>query len=134
MTLLNIFADLFKTIIGIEKNYGLDFTEAFKGTGFVICIISLLMAVLFYLVLGRWKPIWNLPKHWYITLFINSLLCILVTFLQSNSTNVPDIVLGQIIGYMIKFSCVSFVLGDILFFIFSIAFKKLSRYCKATPF
>lgn len=132
MILLSIFSDIFKNIIGIEKVYGLDFTEAFEGIGFSVITISFVMAILFYLVLGKWKPIWNLPSHWKITFAINALLCLLVTILQVN-IKVQGIEIFQVIGYLIKISCVSLVSGSLIFLILSLILKRFSTFCKATP-
>ena len=128
MILLDIFTNLYESIIGID-NSGLDYQNTFKGVGLITIIIAVGVCLLFYLLLGRWKPVWFKLSHWLITLAINSILCFAIAILQASS-GVEGFSLG---GYVLKFAFLNAILGDILFFITSLLIKRYSKFSKLIP-
>jgi len=129
MTTLNIFTSIYESIIGTE-NTGLDYQDAFQGVGILTFFISSGMSLLFYLLLGRWKPVWCKMSHWLLTMLFNSILCSGIALLQARS-GVEGFLFG---GYVIKFALLNALFGDLIFFITSVAVKRWSIFSNPIPF
>lgn len=126
--MLSIFETLYE-IFGDGGDQSQDYRiQIYNPVGFGTTGFALLVALFFYLLLGRWKEVWYSSTHWLITLFLFAGLCFGFAMLMAHN------VLQIIDPYLIQFSIVNAVWGSLLFFIFSIFLKRFSIYSKHSPF
>lgn len=126
--LLSIFSSLYEVIIGENSNYPEYREGIFSTVGLITFIISVVICLIFYLGLGRWKPGFHKISHWIITLVINSSICFGLSFSMAKGE------LGESDGYMIRFALVNALYALIYFIIFSLLLKRFSIFPKRTPF
>lgn len=101
-------------------------SEIFPMVGVTSTITVLLLALVFYLVLGRWIAGWNHDKHWTITLVIliafNGII-LLVSALSSVDFS----------PFVLYFLLINSIYILIFWMIFSAIFKQFSILAKKTP-
>ncbi|MBW8687112.1 hypothetical protein [Chitinophaga rhizophila] len=116
-------------LLGGEHNNPAYQTSIFPAVGLFTLILSVVFAVIFYVLLGRWKPVWDKQKHWVIT-------AVILAFIASG------LAYGQAINgtqeegdpYMLTFSMINALYAVIYFIILSVFFKRASIFAKRTPF
>lgn len=129
MILLDLFISLYEWFIGPAPS-GRDFQNAFEGVGMLTVVSSIGFALIFYIWLGRWKPVWFKMSHWLITLGIIGALCFGLAIIQSKF----DVIGFVLDGYVIKFALINAIFSAIVFFLSSIALKRYSKFSKFVPF
>ncbi|MES3016770.1 MAG: hypothetical protein V4721_03280 [Bacteroidota bacterium] len=127
--LLSIFSTLYELAIGQNQDYPEYDEVVFSSVGWLTLFAAVLIAFLFYIVLGRWKPIWHHTSHWFITAFLTGMLGFAIAFILSKGELqiTPD-------GYLIRFACFNLLYAIIYFFIASLLLKNFSIFSKRTPF
>ena len=131
--LLSIFSTLYELIIGANS----DFPEyrdngIFNITGLITFVIAVLICLLFYVALGRWKNIWYTGVHWVITILIVA--AIGFGFAYSQASGGLGIGYGDDgFTYLIGFAAINALYAAIYFIAFSFFFKNFSIFSKRTP-
>jgi len=126
--LLSIFSTLYELISGINQNIPEYAGEIYDNVGIPTLIIVGIITAIFYLLLGRWKPVFFKTGHWIFTLLLTA--TIAGTFAFTSAMEV----IGTADSYMLRFSLMNGIFSAILFFILSIILKRLSIFAKRTPF
>jgi len=126
---LSIFSTLYEFAIGQNQDYPEYDEVVFSSVGWLTLAAALLIAFLFYIVLGRMKPIWHHTSHWFITAFLTGILGFAIAFaLSKDELQIsPD-------GYLIRFACFNLLYAMIYYFICSLLLKHFSIFSKRTPF
>lgn len=125
MYLEPIFSALFYLFMDQNSQYETD--EVFTTVGVLTIIITLLTCVLFFVIIGRWKPVFHKTVHWVITLVLLAIgMGILADTLGYNSD-------GDGV-YSLKFGVFNAIYTALYFFLFSLLFKRFSVHAKYTPF
>lgn len=124
-----MFTQLYELLIGTHDDP--TFAESiFPSVGFITLALSLIVALAFYLALGRWKPIWHKLFHWVMTL-----IGLMVTSFVLGLTQAKGAIgAPEADFYMIKFAIVNAIFSFLYFILFSFLMKKASIFAKRTPF
>ncbi|RZM21501.1 MAG: hypothetical protein EOO88_32960 [Pedobacter sp.] len=126
--LLTVFSGLYELISGSNPNVPDYIDEVYDTVGQITIVVVLTLLLIFYLLLGRWKPIFHGSGHWIITLALTSCAAFAIAFITAKD------VIGNIDSYMYRFSLMNAVFAGVIFILLSIVFKKMSIYAKRTPF
>ena len=123
-----MFKTLYELLTGPypDPAYG---TEVYPFVGFFTLLAALGFAIIFYLVLGRWKPIWDKLAHWVLTLVLLLGLAFYLAVSQSIHATGEDAD-----AFVYKFAMVNALYAFIYFIIFSLLLRKTSIFAKRTPF
>lgn len=103
--------------------------DVYPSVGLFTLLLALIFTLIFYLALGRWKPIWDKLIHWIITLIFLVIIAIFFALTQSKGATGEDYN-----AFMYKFSLVNALIASLYFVIFSLLLKKASIFAKRTPF
>lgn len=103
--------------------------DVYPSVGLFTLLFAFIIALIFYLALGRWKPIWDKLIHWIITLILLVSIAIFFALTQSKGATGEDYN-----AFMYKFSLVNALVASFYFIIFSFLLKKASIFAKRTPF
>ncbi|SEI49902.1 hypothetical protein SAMN05216327_10249 [Dyadobacter sp. SG02] len=122
-----MFQMLYEVLCGAHPNPAYA-EEIYPFVGVFTLIAAGLFAFLFYVVLGRMRPIWDKTSHWSATL----VLLLLIAFLFSRYH--AEAVTEDMEPFVYRFALVNLLYAAIYYLLFSLAFKKLSIYAKRTPF
>lgn len=124
-----MFTTLYEFFIGQNRVYPEYDEIVFSSVGWLTLAAALLIAFLFYIVLGRYKRIWYHLTHWFITAFLTAIIGFAIAFvLSKNELQItPD-------GYLIRFACFNLIYSMAYFFMFSLLLKHFSIFSKRTPF
>jgi Na+/melibiose symporter-like transporter len=101
----------------------------FPAVGLFTIILSVLFAVIFYVLLGRWRPVWDKQKHWLITMILLALIASGLAYSQARNGTEDDAD-----AYMFTFSMINALYAVVYFVILSLLFKRASIFAKRTPF
>ncbi|RYY37426.1 MAG: hypothetical protein EOP46_02700 [Sphingobacteriaceae bacterium] len=125
--LMTIFTPIYEALCGST-----DYTEyrddIFGSVGVITIVSAVVLALVFYVVLGRWRMVWFNRAHWAYTIVITAALGFTIAYLTGKS------VLELVDGYLIRFAIINAIYAAIYFIIFSLIFKNLSVFAKRTPF
>jgi glucan phosphoethanolaminetransferase (alkaline phosphatase superfamily) len=113
--------------VNIDPTY---VTDVYPFVGLFTLILAVVFCAVFYLALGRWKPIWDKLLHWIITILILIGIAVLFALSQSKGAIGAD----SYDSYMIKFSLVNALYAVVYFIVLSFLLKKASIFAKRTPF
>lgn len=127
--LLSIFSLLYEFVIGQNQEYPEYDDTVFTSVGWLTLAAAMLIAFLYYIVLGRMKPIWHHTSHWFITAFITGLLGFAIAFALSK-----DELQITADAYLIRFASFNLLYAMIYYFIASLLLKNFSIFSKRTPF
>lgn len=124
-----MFKFLYELICGqnVDPTYG---NNVYPSVGLFTLVFSLAFAIIFYLVLGRWKPIWDKLKHWVITIILLIGLSVFFALTQAKGATAEE----SYDSFMYKFALVNALYAVVYFIIFSLFLRKLSIFAKRTPF
>lgn len=124
-----MFTALYELLIG--KNPDPTYRNAvFTPVGLLTLVLMLGLAAAFYLLLGRWKAVFHRTSHWVITLLVALLMAfVLAVNYAKDATGEPDMD-----SYMLGFGGVNLILAGLLFFGFSLLFRRGSKFARYTPF
>lgn len=127
--LLSVFTGLYELIIGINGDFPEYRENIFPLTGLITFILSLVICLFFYVVLGRWKNIWHKLIHWVITIVLVAIIGF--GFAYSQATGIlqisPD-------SYLFGFAAINALYSALYFIAASFIFKNFSIFSKRTPF
>jgi len=125
---LTIFSNLYQLISGSHQSVPDYVDEVYDNVGVPTLIIVAITVAIFYLLLGRWKPIFFKTGHWIFTLLLTAIIAFAFAFTTAFKT------IGEADSYMFRFSLVNGIFSSILFFILSVILKRLSIFAKRTPY
>src|SRR5215212_3835240 len=89
-------------------------TDVFPTVGLFTLLLSLITALIFYLLLGRWKPVWEKLGHWLITIAIISVASGFFALSQAKSATGEEAN-----SYMYSFSMINALYSLVYFVVFS---------------
>jgi high-affinity Fe2+/Pb2+ permease len=104
-------------------------TDVYPFIGLFTLVVAFVLAIVFYLGLGRWKPLWDKLPHWIITLLVLIAIAVYWALTQAKSATGEDYD-----AFMYKFALVNAFLATLYFVVFSLLLKKASIFAKHTPF
>jgi len=123
-----MFSLLYELLVG--KNPNPQYARnIYPAVGLITLILSALFALIFYLFLGRWKPIWDKQKHWLVTIVLLAVTASGFAYSQALSTTGDDSD-----SYMVTFSFINALYAVVYFIILSLLLKRASIFAKRTPF
>lgn len=127
--ILSVFSSIYQSLVGKNDDPIYD-DKVFPFVGLFTIIIALGFCIIFYLGLGRWKPLFHQLKHWIITLLIVLAVTGLLALQQSKAATQAE----AIDAYMVRFSMFNALFAIVFFCIFSLLLKRFSIFAKRTPF
>ena len=104
-------------------------SDVYPNVGLFTLVLAIVFAIIFYLLLGRWKPVWDKTVHWIISLVILVAIAFYLALSQSKSATGEDAD-----SFMYKCSLINALIATFYFFIFSAPAKKNVHFCKAHSF
>ena len=126
--LLTIFSGLYELISGANPDVP-DYVDGVYDTvGQITLVLLVALAIIFYLLLGRWKPIFYKLGHWIFTLLVIMAASFAIAFVVAHE------VIGEIDSYTYRFSLMNAIFSAVAFLLLSTAFKRMSIFSKRTPF
>jgi hypothetical protein len=123
-----MFTSLYELLCG-RNDDPIYASDVYPNVGLFTLVIAIIAAILFYLLLGRWKPVWDKVSHWIITLVIVIAIAFFLALSQSKSATGEEAD-----SFMYKFSLINALIAAVYFFIFSVLLKRTSIFAKRTPF
>ena len=126
--LLSVFSSLYEVFIGENPDYPEYREGIFSSVGLLTFLLAAVLAAIFYVGLGRWRPVFEKRVHWVITLVLAALIGFLLAYTQAKGT------LGATDSYTTRFALFNALYAAIYFFLFSILFKRFSVFARHTPF
>lgn len=103
--------------------------DVYPAVGLFTLLGAFVFALVFYLALGRWKPVWDKLKHWIVTLVILVGIAVFFALTQAKGATGEDYD-----AFMYRFSLVNALVAALYFVLFSLLLKKASIFAKRTPF
>lgn len=122
-----MFSTLYEIFIGENPDYPEYRESIFSAVGIITIVIAGLLAAIFYLALGRWRPVWDKRVHWVITLVLAAVLGFVLAYTQATGT------LGASDSYVVRFGLFNAVFAALYFLIFSLLLKRFSIFARHTP-
>lgn len=126
--LLTVFSGLYELISGSNSDVPDYNEEVYDTVGPITLVVVIAMILIFYLLLGRWKPIFHKLGHWVITLTFTMVAAFTIAFICAKD------VTGEIDAYMYRFSLMNLIFAAVIFILLSLIVKKMSIFSKRTPF
>ncbi len=126
--LLSIFSTLYELIIGENTDYPEYQAGIFDSVGLITLVVAIVICLLFYVALGRWKAIWYSLVHWAITVVLVAAICFGFAFAHAKD------VIGSYDTYLITFSLINALFAVVYFIALSFLFKRFSIFSINTPF
>ncbi|MES2275967.1 MAG: hypothetical protein V4592_08090 [Bacteroidota bacterium] len=123
-----VFTWLYELLCGANDDLPEFRDTIFGSVGLASLLLALLLAALFYLLLGRWRHVWYKLSHWVVTLLV----CLVAGF--GLAFGIARQTLGIFNGYAMLFAVVNGIVLMSYFILFSLLFKRFSVYAKRTPF
>lgn len=105
-------------------------TQVFPTVGQFTFIFTAVIALIFYLLLGRWKPVWEKTAHWLVTVAAIALAAAFFAVSQAKIGTEEE----SIDPYMYSFALANALYAVVFFFILSVILKRFSIFAKRTPF
>lgn len=124
-----MFPLLYELLLG-QNDDPIYVENIFTPVGVLTLLVTLALAVAFYLLLGRWRAVFHRTPHWIITLVVVAIFAYAyAVYYALDQTNLPESD-----SYMQGFGGVNLLYALIEFSIFSILLKRFSIFAKRTPF
>ena len=124
-----MFVALYELWLG-QNNDPIYAEEIFTPVGLITLLVCLILAAVFYLVLGRWQSIFHKTSHWAIALVVAGIFGYgYAIWYALSATGAEDTD-----SYMQGFGGVNLLYALIYFFAFSLLLKRFSIFAKRTPF
>ncbi len=123
-----LFTSLYEAFIGENPDYPEYREGIFSSVGLLTFLLAAVTAAIFYVGLGRWRPVFEKTSHWIIALVLTALIAFLLALTQSRGT------LGATDSYTMRFALFNALYAVVYFFLFSILFKRFSVFARHTPF
>jgi hypothetical protein len=125
--LLSIFSSLYEGLLSANPENPEYRDSIFPTVGVITLVVSLVIALIFYGGLGRWKPVFHKRWHWVMTLILTAVVGFVLALLFVKDE------IGLIDGYTWRFTFVNALYVGIYFIIFSLILKRFSIFAKHTP-
>ena len=128
-----MFSALYELFIGENPDLAQEFRGSiFPSVGLLTIVFAIILAAVFYLALGRWRPVWDKRVHWVLTLTLAAIIGFVYAYTQASGT------LGGMDdtgtrNYVIQFALFNAVFIALYFLIFSLVLKRFSIYARHTP-
>lgn len=123
----SLFTVLYEALCG-ENSGSPEYRESiYSSVGLLTIVLSALFAILFYLVLGRWRNVWHKRWQWAVTILISALTGFTIAFYVAKSQT------GNVDGYLYEFALFTALLAGFYFVALSFVCKPFSIYSKRTP-
>ena len=124
-----MFTTLYELLLG-QNNDPVYADNIFTPVGVMTLLVTLVLAAVFYLLLGRWRAVFHHTVHWVITLVIVAIFAYAyAVYYALDQTNLPETD-----SYMQGFGGVNLLYALIEFVLFSVLLKRFSIFAKRTPF
>jgi 4-amino-4-deoxy-L-arabinose transferase-like glycosyltransferase len=123
-----MFTSLYELLCG-KNDDPVYASTVYPNVGLFTLVLAIVFAIVFYLLLGRWKPVWDKVSHWIITLVILLAIAFYLAVSQSKNATGEDAD-----AFVYKFAIINSVIAFVYFFILSIIIKRASIFAKRTPF
>ncbi len=124
-----MFTTLYELLLG-QNNDPVYADTIFTPVGVMTLLVTLVLAAVFYLLLGRWRAVFHHTGHWVITLVIVAIFAYAyAVYYALDQTNLPETD-----SYMQGFGGVNLLYALIEFVLFSVLLKRFSIFAKRTPF
>lgn len=104
-------------------------SEVYPTVGLFTLVFAIAFAILFYLLLGRWKPVWDKKVHWIVTLVLLCGIAVYLALSESKSATGEEYD-----SFMYKFALINSLIMVVYFFVFSLLLRKASIFARHTPF
>ena len=124
---LSIFSPLYELVCGENLDNPAYRDTIFNSVGLLTIVVAVVICLVFYVVLGRWKSIWHTRSDWAITAAI----CAAIGFGLAYSVAKEE--LGEADSYVTIFAAFNAIFAAIYFIAFSFLFKNFSIFAKRTP-
>ena len=127
--MLSIFSNFYEWCIGSNDD-PIYRDQVFFTVGLFTLLIALVFSIVFYLGLGRWKPVFYKLVHWIIAMVFLAIIAALLALLQSKGATKAN----DFDAYMVRFSLFNVLISVIYYIIFSLLLKRFSIFARHTPF
>ena len=124
----SVFTPVYEVLIGANPLNPEYRDGVFASVGLVSILSSLIICAVFYVALGRWKPVFHKVVHWMITLSICAIIGFSIAYVLTGNE------IGTVDGYAMRFAFINSFYAMIYFSVLSILFKRFSIFAKHTPF
>lgn len=122
-----LFRFIYESICGKNQELSDYRSHIYSNVGLLTLIIAIIIALLFYLALGRWRMVWYTRTHWVITVVFAALLGFCMAYSEAKVS------IGAVDAYLIQFAFLNAILLAAYFIILSLMLKNFSIYSKRTP-
>jgi hypothetical protein len=99
----------------------------FSSVGTVSSVTTIVIGLLFYVALGRWKPVFHKTVHWIITLIFSGIAGFVLAYMLTNSE------IGNTDAYALRFAFINMLYAMVCFMVLSLLLKRASIFAKHTP-
>jgi hypothetical protein len=123
-----LFKIIYESLCGKNQNIPEYRGRIYGSVGLLTLLIAIVISLLFYLALGRWRNVWHTRTHWVITIVLAALTGFVLAYGVSKG------IIGTVDSYLILFSMINAALLSFYFILLSFVFKNFSIYSKRTPF
>jgi drug/metabolite transporter (DMT)-like permease len=111
------------------KNINPDYkVHIYPFIGLFTLLFAAGLSFIFYVVLGRLRPIWYKTTHWLV------IMVLILLVASSLAFNYAEQMTGGDTPFTYTFAMVNALYAFIYYVIFSLIFKRFSIYAKRTPF
>lgn len=124
-----MFTTLYELFLG-QNNDPIYDDEIFTPVGVITLLVALVLAAVFYLGLGRWKPVFHRVSHWVITLVV----VLIFAFAYAVWYALDRTGAANTDSYMTGLGGINLLYASIEFFVFSVLLKRFSIHARRTPF
>ena len=125
---LSISSSLYESLIGANPLEPAYREGIFPTVGLITPLVALVVALLFYAGLGRWRPVFHRTIHWVATLVLIALFGFFFAYMQTKGET------GIVDSYTVRFGLINALYAVIYFFIFTLILRRVSIFAKHTPF
>ena len=124
-----MFITLYELWLG-QNNDPIYADEIFTPVGLITLMVSIILAAIFYVILGRWRSVFAGKGPWVITLVAVLIFAFAYAMWYAMDRTGAD----ESDSYMTGFGAINALYAAIYFFVFSILLKRFSIFAKHTPF
>lgn len=124
----DLFIFIYQFLHGIQDDPLWD--DVYVATGWTIILITTLVLIFYYHILNRFFVFWHLLRHWFLFMFINSVINTVISYFISVSILEPT----EFSTEFLTFTVVNFFLSAFLYVLFSLFICFGSPYAKYTPY
>lgn len=124
-----MFTTLYELFLG-QNNDPIYDQEIFTPVGTITLLVTLALAAVFYLGLGRWRPVFHRGVHWVVMLVI----VLIFAFAYAVWYALDRTGAANTDSYMTGFGGINALYAGIEFFVFSLLLKRFSIHARRTPF